>query len=266
MRSRAQFKAHPIHPALIPFPFAFLIGATMFDVLGMAAGDPEWSLTGGHLIVAGLISGLLAAIPGAVDFIYTVPPASSGKKRAARHAIGNVTALSLFAAAFALRSPDWQPTALTIVLEIVGAGVLAYAGWLGGTLVTRNLISVDHRYAQTGKWQETQLTRRGADPLVVGHVDDLKEDQMKLLHVNGKRVVLARTADGYRAFDDQCTHRGGSLAGGVLICGTVQCLWHGSQFDVSTGAVSCGPAKKRIAVYGIEEKPNGQIVLVSPPE
>jgi nitrite reductase/ring-hydroxylating ferredoxin subunit/uncharacterized membrane protein len=266
MRSRAQFRAHPIHPALIPFPFAFLIGATLFDVLGMAAGDPEWSLTGGHLTVAGLISGLLAAIPGAVDFIYTVPPASSGKKRATRHAIGNVTALALFAAAFALRSPDWQPTALTIVLEIVGAGVLAYAGWLGGTLVTRNLISVDHRYAQTGKWQEAQLTSRGADPLVVGHVDDLKEDQMKLLHVNGKRVVLARTADGYRAFDDRCTHRGGSLAGGVLICGTVQCLWHGSQFDVSTGAVSCGPARKRIAAYGIEEKPNGQIVLVSLPE
>ena len=79
MRSRAQFKAHPIHPALIPFPFAFLIGATVFDVLGMAAGNPEWSLTGGHLAVAGLISGVLAAIPGAVDFIYTVPPASSGK-------------------------------------------------------------------------------------------------------------------------------------------------------------------------------------------
>jgi nitrite reductase/ring-hydroxylating ferredoxin subunit len=132
--------------------------------------------------------------------------------------------------------------------------------------VTRNLISVDHRYAQMGKWQEAQLTSRGADPLVVGHVDDLKEDQMKLLHVNGKRVVLARTSDGYRAFDDYCTHRGGSLAGGVVIGGTVQCLWHGSQFDVSTGAVSCGPAKKRIAVYGIEERPNGQIVLVSPPE
>lgn len=266
MRSRAQFKAHPIHPALIPFPFAFLIGATVFDVLGMAAGNPEWSLTGGHLAVAGLISGLLAAIPGAVDFIYTVPPASSGKKRAARHAVGNVAALALFAAAFASRSSDWQPTAVTIVLEIVGAGVLSYAGWLGGTLVTRNLISVDHRYAQMGKWQEAQLTSRGADPLVVGHVDDLKEDQMKLLHVNGKRVVLARTSDGYRAFDDYCTHRGGSLAGGVVIGGTVQCLWHGSQFDVSTGAVSCGPAKKRIAVYGIEEKPNGQIVLVSPPE
>jgi uncharacterized membrane protein len=27
MRSKAQFKTHPLHPVLIPFPIAFLIGA-----------------------------------------------------------------------------------------------------------------------------------------------------------------------------------------------------------------------------------------------
>ena len=38
-----------------------------------------------------------------------------------------------------------------------------------------------------------------------------------------------------------------------MICGTVQCLWHGSQFDVSTGKVKAGPAKKEITVYRVEE-------------
>ena len=266
MRSRAHVKGHPIHPALIPFPFAFLIGAPLFDALGMIIGRPAWGLTGGHLTIAGLTTGLLAAVPGAIDFFQTVPPRSSAKQRAARHAIGNVTALLLFAAAFVSRMPDWQPGLLTIALELAGVAVLAYSGWLGGTLVTRNLIGVDHRYAQAGKWQEARVTRRGADPLVVGHIDDLKEDQMKLLHVNGRRIVLARTADGYRAFDDHCTHRGGSLAGGVLICGTVQCLWHGSQFNVSTGAVTCGPARKAIPVYEIQQKKNGQLLIVSLPE
>jgi nitrite reductase/ring-hydroxylating ferredoxin subunit len=50
--------------------------------------------------------------------------------------------------------------------------------------------------------------------------------------------VLARTEEGYVAFDDRCTHKGGSLAAGVMVWGTVQCLWHGSQFgllvDLST--------------------------------
>jgi nitrite reductase/ring-hydroxylating ferredoxin subunit len=84
--------------------------------------------------------------------------------------------------------------------------------------------------------------------------DELKVDQMKLLRVGPKRIVLARTEKGYVAFDDRCTHRGGSLAGGVMICGTVQCLWHGSQFDVSTGKVKAGPAKQEIGVYPVKEE------------
>ena len=266
MRSRAQFRAHPIHPALIPFPFAFLTGALLFDALGLLANRPPLWTTGGYLTLAGIAAGLLAAIPGAIDYLYTVPPQSSGKQRATKHAIGNVLALALFAIAFALRRDDWQPGLLTVGLEFIAAAVLAYAGYLGGTLVSRNLISVDHRYAQAGKWQEASFTARAGDPLVVGHVDDLLENQMKLLHVNGRRLVLGRTDDGFCVFDDHCTHRGGSLAGGVIICGTVQCLWHGSQFDVKTGKVTCGPAKKKIGVYELEQKANGKLVLVVPKE
>jgi len=77
-------------------------------------------------------------------------------------------------------------------------------------------------------------------------VSDLKDGQMKLLHVNGRRIALARTASGFHAVDDGCTHRGGSLAGGVLIGETVHCLWHGSQFDVRTGKAVCGPATKGV--------------------
>ena len=45
-----------------------------------------------------------------------------------------------------------------------------------------------------------------------------------------------------------------------MICGTVQCLWHGSQFDVSTGKVKCGPAKAAIAVYRVKEA-DGEVLL-----
>jgi len=84
---------------------------------------------------------------------------------------------------------------------------------------------------------------------------------MKLLRVGHKRIVLARTEKGYAAFDDRCTHRGGSLAGGVMLCGTVQCLWHGSQFDVSTGKVKAGPATKEIGVYRVKEE-EGEVRLI----
>jgi nitrite reductase/ring-hydroxylating ferredoxin subunit/uncharacterized membrane protein len=253
VRSRAQFKAHPIHPALIPFPFAFLTAAPLFDLAGHVWGRAELWATSGHLIVAGVGTGLLAAIPGAIDYVYAVPPKSSGKTRAATHALLNVAALALFAIAWTLRA-EGPPPAISLGLEVLGAAMLVYSGLLGGTLVIRNMIGVDHRFADAGKWKEAAFTAKPGEPIEVADVDELKEDQMMLLRVNGRRIALARTEQGYAAFDDHCTHRGGSLAGGVLIGGTVQCLWHGSQFDVATGRVACGPAPKSIGVYHVEEK------------
>jgi nitrite reductase/ring-hydroxylating ferredoxin subunit len=118
---------------------------------------------------------------------------------------------------------------------------------MGGTLVYRNQIGVDHRYARSGKWREQEVAGRSGESVVVARGDELKVDQMKLLRLaDGRRLVLARTEEGHVAFDDHCTHRGGSLAGGVMLCGTVSCPWHGSQFDVHTGAVKAGPAQQPI--------------------
>jgi nitrite reductase/ring-hydroxylating ferredoxin subunit len=35
------------------------------------------------------------------------------------------------------------------------------------------------------------------------------------------------------------------------MCGVVQCPWHGSQFDVRSGQVKAGPAKKAIVTYPV---------------
>ena len=83
---------------------------------------------------------------------------------------------------------------------------------------------------------------------------------MRLVHVAGKRIVIAKTESGYVAFNDNCTHRGGYLAGGAMICGTVQCPWHGSQVDVKTGDVKAGPATEKIIVYSIKEN-NGKLYI-----
>jgi nitrite reductase/ring-hydroxylating ferredoxin subunit len=91
----------------------------------------------------------------------------------------------------------------------------------------------------------------------------LDVDQMKLLHVDGARVVLARTEEGHCAFDDRCTHKGGPLSDGVLICGTVQCPWHGSQFDVHKGEVKAGPADRPIGTHPVEVA-DGEVRLTQP--
>ncbi len=264
MRSKASFRGHPIHPALIPFPFAFLYGAFLFDLAGRVAERPTWWTIGAHLTFVGIVAALVAAVPGFIDYVKTVPPKSTGKQRATRHMVVNLSAVIAFGAAWILRGEAASaPGTLVLILEAAGVVCLTAGGWMGGVLVNRNQIGVDHRYAEAGKWKEEEITSTQGEPLVVGKTDELKVNQMKLLHIDGRRLVLARTEDGYTVFDDSCTHRGGSLAGGVMIAGIVQCPWHGSQFDCRTGKVRAGPAEQPIEAYGVREE-QGRLVLTLP--
>ena len=158
----------------------------------------------------------------------------------------------IFAIALVLRQKQDVSFVIIIGLEIAGVILLSIAGWLGGTLVFRNQIGVDIRYAHAGKWKEEYIENTDSE-IIVASIDELKVNQMKLVHLVGKRIVICRTEKGYAAFDDHCTHRGGSLAAGALICGTVQCPWHGSQFDVYTGMIKAGPAKENINTYIVRE-------------
>ena len=264
MRSTAQVKGHPLHPILIAFPVAFGVGAPAFDLVGRLADWPTVWTAGAYLSVAAVVSGLVAGVPGFVDYRYTVPPNSSGKRRATWHMGVNLTALTLIALGWVFRDADTlRPGAGTILLEAAGLGLMSWGGWMGGTLVYRNQIGVDHRYARAGKWNEQQVEGRPGELVDVAAADELQVDQMKLLHVAGRRVVLVRTPDGYAACSDRCTHRGGSLAGGVSVDGVVSCPWHGSQFDVRTGAVRAGPADAPIRTCRVDEA-DGRVRLVIP--
>lgn len=255
MRSKANFRGHPIHPALVHFPLAFLMGAFGFDLAGTWVSKPGWWTIGAYLAAVGVLTAVIAAIPGLLDYWYTVPPQSSAKQRATRHLVVNLAAVGLFALACLLRGGfSGAPTVAVLVMEGAGTALLGIGGYLGGVLVSRNQIGVDHRFAAAGRWQEQRFRSGQRDAIVVAQAGDLLVDQMKLLHIGGQRIVLARTEEGYTAFEDRCTHRGGSLADGTLISGTVQCPWHGSQFDVHTGAVCGGPAKQPIRAYRVEQR------------
>jgi len=250
MRSKANLKGHPIHPMLVGFPIAFFIGTFIFDILGLMNSSESFWRTGKYLEISGIIAAAITAVPGIIDFTYTVPSESSGKSRAAKHGILNVSMLIIFIAAFIMRTNEFST--IIIGLETIGIILLSFAGWLGGTLVYRNQIGVDQRYAYAGKWKEAYF-KQSEGIIEVANADELNVNQMKLLHLGDKRVVLAKSETGYTAFSDRCTHRGGSLADGALICGTVQCPWHGSQFNTATGEVKAGPASDKISVYATSE-------------
>lgn len=252
MRSYASFKGHPLHPAVVSYPFAFLTGAFAFGLAARATRRRDLQIVSDRLVPAGLAAGLAAAGAGVADYINSVPPRSSARERAATHGLLNSTAMTLFAASWLLRRRG-TGRAAALALQGAGAAVMTAAGWMGGTLVFRNQIGVDHRYADAGRWRENTIDHP-ADLALVAQTSPLKVNQMELVHTEGERIVVARTEDGLAAFDDRCSHKGGPLSDGVLMCGTVQCPWHGSQFDVETGAVKCGPAQEKIRTYPIDRQ------------
>jgi nitrite reductase/ring-hydroxylating ferredoxin subunit len=206
------------------------------------------------------VGAALAAIAGATDLFTVVPERSSAKKRGYVHGGLNVLALLLFIVVAVRRGgAAAMPDGLSLLLSAAAVIVVAISGWLGGTLVYRNQIGVDHRYANAGKYREREL--RGWDQPVCNQ-SELSDGQMILAYVGTRKIVVGRCPEGVVAFSNMCTHRGGPLSDGALVGCTVQCPWHGSQFNVHTGRVVAGPANQAIDTYKVEVR-NGE-VFVSP--
>jgi uncharacterized membrane protein len=143
MESRAKLFGHPIHPMLIPFPLGLLGMAAIFDLLARFAGQPSLALATPPMIAAGIITGLLAAVFGAIDWA-AIPAGTRAKGIATTHGLGNVIIVVLFAIAWWLRrDTPGVPTRVPLLLEVVGVLGALVTGWLGGELVDRLGVGVD---------------------------------------------------------------------------------------------------------------------------
>jgi nitrite reductase/ring-hydroxylating ferredoxin subunit len=65
------------------------------------------------------------------------------------------------------------------------------------------------------------------------------------------RVNVTNAEGRLYAYEDACTHMGCSLAEGEFEGVVVTCPCHGSQFDVTTGAVLRGPANRPVQPIGL---------------
>lgn len=143
MESRAKLFGHPIHQMLIVFPLGLLATALGFDVIRLVTGNGYWSEIAFWLIAAGILTGLLAAPFGAIDWV-AIPPGTRAKRIGALHGAGNVVVLLLYAASWWLRRPDPTiPSLMALALAFAGGGLALITGWLGGELVDRLAVGVD---------------------------------------------------------------------------------------------------------------------------
>jgi uncharacterized membrane protein len=143
MESRAKFLGHSVHQQLVAFPLGLLGMAVVFDGIGYFTADPEWAITAFHMIGAGIVTGLIAAVFGVIDYT-AIPGATRAKRIGALHGIGNVLVIILFVVSFALRWPDPEHAPrVAYGCSIAGFILALITGWLGGELVDRLGVGVD---------------------------------------------------------------------------------------------------------------------------
>ena len=144
MESSAKAAGHPIHQQLIVFPLGLLGTAVVFDVLRLLTDNDGFATASYYMIAAGILSGLLAAVFGAIDYL-AVPAGTRAKRVGAVHGLGNVVLVLLFAGSWLLRAdePDNVPTTLAFLLAVAGALLSLITGWLGGELVGRLGVGVE---------------------------------------------------------------------------------------------------------------------------
>lgn len=143
MESRAKLFGHPVHQMLIVFPLGLLAMALVFDVATLLQGEAHWADTAFWMIGAGVITGLLAAPFGFIDWL-AIPSGTRAKRIGALHGAGNVVVVLLYAAGWFVRfNTPAAPPVLALVLEFSGGILALFTGWLGGELVDRLSVGVD---------------------------------------------------------------------------------------------------------------------------
>ncbi len=85
----------------------------------------------------------------------------------------------------------------------------------------------------------------------VASVTDLQPGTGKLAEMDGKRIALFNPGGTFYGIDDTCPHRGGPLSEGPVEGESVTCPWHGSVFNIKTGAVETPPARTGVSAYKV---------------
>ena len=98
---------------------------------------------------------------------------------------------------------------------------------------------------------------------VVAQQSDMAIGSMKLVRVNGHRLVLVRTSTGFHALDNACPHEGYGLVTGALDGEMLTCEWHNWKFNVADG--SCVLGEEAVARHDVTLDGDDVVVTFTQP-
>ena len=264
---------HPIHPMLVHFPIGFLVLSFLLDLVSLAFPEVPGLLRGSfYAMLFGIITALLAAVPGFVDY-SEIRRDHPGKVTASRHMILNLMVVAIYGINLWIRSSaltDPKINLPALLLSIIGIGLLSVSGYLGGRLIYDEGIAVGRHKRHTPTPQDTlrlssgHAARDGQAAFVpVPNAEQLRNGETLRVEIDKQVMTIARIDNQLYAFQEFCTHRFGPLSEGSFHGFNVQCPWHNSCFDIRTGKVTNGPAKVDLKTFKIETRDGKVGVLLT---
>ncbi|MCG6118556.1 MAG: DUF2231 domain-containing protein [Aquimonas sp.] len=140
--SRVAIAGHPIHAMMVAFPIAFLTSLVATDLAWVLTGDGFWLRLSLWLVGSGAVMGAAAGVAGALELLMI--PGVRRRGVSWSHFVAAVMLISVAFINWFLRLAGNEalivPWALS--LTVLGALLVALAGWLGGSLVFDHRIGV----------------------------------------------------------------------------------------------------------------------------
>lgn len=231
---------HPLHPVFTDVPVGAWSTALALDCA--ANGDPGMRKAATFAMGVGLLGALGAAVTGLTDWSETD---GESRRTGLIHGLLNITATSLIAAAYLQRRSDSDASGRACAWT--GFGIAVASAYLGGDLVYRQRIGVNHADVEVPD---------GYTP--VADSAALADNSMMRARAGDADVLLVRQHGQVCALAHACAHLGGPLSEGTLKDGSVVCPWHGSEFSLEDGHVLNGPSTHDQPRFNVRER-NGRI-------
>ncbi len=218
---------HPLHPALTDIPIGAWALAAGFDAYVGLGGGHQAERTADRLIAIGVAAAVPTALAGLADY-SAIDEAAIAVGTA--HALLNSTGLGLYLLSIWARAHDRR--GLGVLLSTTALGLVGASAGLGGDLIYRRLVGVNHAP------QATEPT----DWMAVLPLTEIAEYEARRVEIDGTPVLVYRDVDAVYAIGAVCSHAGGPLEQGTIDGACVECPWHQSVFDMRNGRVIHGPA------------------------
>jgi nitrite reductase/ring-hydroxylating ferredoxin subunit/uncharacterized membrane protein len=230
---------HPVHSALTDVPIGALTITIVLDLLGQSAAADI-------ALVVSVLSIVAAAVAGLADYSDVD---GTARMRATVHSVLMILSLVVFLISLLIRAGNPADRSAAVVLVILGFLLVSVGAAVGGDLVY--LIGTHvNRHAWRGagtKWVQLDL----------GGLPDIPEGGPTKATAGQNTLVLIRNGDTILALHEVCAHAGGPLAQGTVVDGMIECPWHGSRYELTTGHVRRGPAMYDQPAYAVRRSDAG---------